>query len=79
MIDWSAVPTVVTTAPHCPECFALRPMVTRTDQNGDGTVTRKCICRECSLAFKIAVELPLPNSGNWTLGQQYDSETLEDL
>ncbi len=57
-IDWSTVEVVFVTRPQCPHCHALEYVTTKSEPNGDGTVTRKAICRTCSQPFKISVELP---------------------
>lgn len=56
--SWLTAPIVFVVAPACPLCRAPRPIVVRSEQNGDGSVTRKAICRQCSTRFKICVELP---------------------
>jgi len=55
--SWIDVPTVFIVAPSCPRCGALRPITIRSEQNGDGSVTRKAVCRRCSSRFKIVVEV----------------------
>ena len=56
--SWTDAPCITVVAPACPICRALRPIIVRTEQNGDGSVTRKSVCRRCSERFKIVVELP---------------------
>jgi hypothetical protein len=56
-INWADCPLVVVTAPACP-CGSLEYTTQRSEANGDGTTTRKAICRECGHPFKIAIELP---------------------
>jgi hypothetical protein len=58
MREWADVPAIVVYAPACPSCRALRPIIVRSEANGDGSTTRKAICRRCSERFKIIVELP---------------------
>ena len=55
---WSDVPCIFVEAPACPMCRMVRPIIIRSEQNGDGSVTRKAVCRRCSARFKIVVELP---------------------
>lgn len=62
-IDWSSVTMVFTVEMHCPECLAIRPIVIRTEQAGDGSKSRKCICRKCSEAFLVVIEPPVPIFG----------------
>lgn len=61
--DWSAAPTI-TIFVHppdppspCPACGHAKPIISRTEANGDGSSTRKAICRRCSQRFKVAVEI----------------------
>jgi hypothetical protein len=56
--SWADAPMVVITLPGCPWCGAVKPILVRSEDNGDGSVTRKVICRQCSGRFKIVVELP---------------------
>lgn len=64
--SWFDAPCVVIVAPACPYCSARRPVIVRSEANGDGTTTRKAVCRRCSRKFKIVVELP--DSGNREIG-----------
>lgn len=59
---WADVPLVTIELPHCPICLGGDPLIVRSEKNGDGSFTRKCICRHCSERFKIVFELP--ESGN---------------
>lgn len=68
---WADAPTASIIAPHCPLCLALRPIIVRSEQNGDGSVTRKAVCRECSQRIKIVVELPIFGSAD--CGGLYDA------
>jgi hypothetical protein len=55
-------PTVVA----CPHCGCEQFDRSRSDPNGDGTNTRKCICVGCDDIFKIVIELPQTgNSEVW--------------
>jgi hypothetical protein len=55
---WSHAPCVFVHAPACPSCGSLDLLTIRSEQNGDGSTTRKTICRRCSKKFKVVVELP---------------------
>jgi hypothetical protein len=55
---WQDAPLVFITAAACPACGAGKPLIVRSEANGDGSTTRKAICRRCSERFKIVVELP---------------------
>lgn len=61
-IDWADVPFVFVLLPTCPACGSPDYEKVRTESNGDGSVTRKAICRACGEPYKICVELP--DSGN---------------
>ncbi len=58
MNAWHDAPLIFTTAIHCPLCFAVRPIPVRCAANGDGSTTRRYVCRECSRRFVVVVELP---------------------
>jgi DNA-directed RNA polymerase subunit M/transcription elongation factor TFIIS len=55
-VDWSQQPTVFIVAACCPHCGAVEHDRSRTDDNGDGSVTRFCKCRICGGRFKLVVE-----------------------
>lgn len=60
--SWQDAPTVtifVVPAPPapCPQCGYQKSIITRTDDNGDGSSTRKCVCKRCSSRFKVVVEI----------------------
>jgi hypothetical protein len=60
---WADVPIVFITRPVCPRCRSARsPIIVRSEHNGDGSTTRKCVCAFCSRRYKVVVELP--GSGN---------------
>jgi hypothetical protein len=61
-IDWSSVPTVFIVVATCPRCGCCEYDRTKTADNGDGTRTRKVICRACSQPYKISVEMPEPGN-----------------
>ncbi len=64
--SWADAPCVFVVLPTCPDCGGGSWVNVRTEQNGDGSRTRKCVCRRCSGRFKIVAE-PLPDSGNCDL------------
>gem|GEM_PF-1838913 len=48
--------------PACPGCGSTRPpIITRTEDQGDGSVLRKCVCKEsdCGQHYKLVLE-PIP-------------------
>ena len=58
-MNWANVPLTYIVAIHCPACLAVRPISVRSAANGDGSTTRRYVCRECSGRFIIVVELPI--------------------
>ena len=58
MTTWDTAPLVFVEAICCPHCGALRPIIVRTSQGGDGSRSRRCVCRRCSRRFVVVVELP---------------------
>lgn len=46
----------------CPHCGAPRPITVRSDKGGDGSISRKSICRGCSQRFVVVLEPPEENS-----------------
>ena len=54
--DWSTAPTVFVSATQCPKCGATRYTRSRTNNNGDGSVTKHCRCNACGERFKVCVE-----------------------
>jgi hypothetical protein len=61
-VRWQDCPIVFVTLPACPYCGTTGFITVRSEANGDGSVTRKSVCRRCSERFKLVIELP--NSGN---------------
>ncbi len=70
-INWSAVPIVfipLPPRPACPACQSTRqPIITRSEDQGDGSILRKCVCRDCNEPFRIVAEPdePLPVIGKF--------------
>jgi hypothetical protein len=56
--DWSKAPVVFVTVPTCPGCGSRQYHRTRTDANGDGSATRKVICRACVADRQSAIGDP---------------------
>jgi hypothetical protein len=63
---WDTAPMIFVVRPACPACGRLDYRRVRTEDNGDGSATRKVICKGCSAKYKIVVELP--ETGNGELG-----------
>lgn len=62
---WASTPIITIYAATCPHCKAQEHYDRdRTDDNGDGSRTKKAICRTCGKRFRIVIE-PLPVSGSW--------------
>jgi len=61
-IDWATADSITIYRPACPRCLAEEYEKLRTDDNGDGSHTRKVRCRACGNNFKIIVE-SLPDLG----------------
>ncbi|WP_436716397.1 hypothetical protein U8335_02295 [Roseiconus lacunae] len=62
-IRWTEVP--ITFAPliiiRCPECKSDRkPVIVNTTTEDDGSITRRCICRECGAPSLLVLE-PIEN------------------
>jgi hypothetical protein len=57
-IDWQAAPYVFVVAPSCPHCGSAGYSKVRSEAGGDGSTTRKVICRGCSEPYRIVIELP---------------------
>lgn len=60
MADWSTAEIVYIPAVACPGCAALRPIIVRSQSEGDGSVSRRCVCRRCAERFVVVVEPPEP-------------------
>ena len=64
--SWQDAPYVFIALPSCPSCGSLKPIIVRSESNGDNSTTRKCVCRSCSKRFLIVTEPPddaLPKFG----------------
>jgi hypothetical protein len=44
--------------PVCPRCGALGYHRLRSEASGDGSVTKRVVCRGCARKYLIVVELP---------------------
>lgn len=56
--SWSTAPLVFVIRPACPVCGSTDYVRTRTDDNGDGSATKKVICKGCGGRYKIILESP---------------------
>ncbi len=41
---------------RCPVCHSRNVQTIRSEDNGDGTTTRRSQCRECFLKFRVVIE-----------------------
>lgn len=49
-------PLVFIERPRCPTCGSADLQTRRTTQNGDASLSRDTLCRECKLHFVVVVE-----------------------
>lgn len=67
-INWSDTPLQFIQAPPpvlCPFCLTDEPPLhQRSEDQGDGSILRKHICRNCSEPFRVVIEPTLPAVGN---------------
>ncbi len=72
MSHWDQAELVFLTRPLCPYCRHEKWISIRTLQGGDGSSSRRCICRKCSRRFILVFEPPdeppefLPKFGSST-------------
>ncbi len=66
MATWEDAPLVFTEMVCCPHCHTLRkPIVIRTERGGDGSRSRKQVCRVCSRRWVLVIETEaLPENGS---------------
>lgn len=68
--SWTDAPMVFIPAVACPDCRAVKPIIIRSTRENDGSTTRRCVCRRCSVRFLAIIEPPeeieepLPKIGN---------------
>ena len=56
---WEDAPLVFVQRPTCPHCGSgATPQTIRSEDNGDGSTTRKSVCARCGERFKVVIELP---------------------
>jgi hypothetical protein len=54
--SWNDTPIVFTTACGCPHCHAAEHKRTDTEDQGDGSIVRYCICKRCGKQYRNVVE-----------------------
>lgn len=67
--EWEGQPMVFVTIPACPHCGSFKRATIRSERNGDGSRTRKTICRKCKGKYLLIAEPPLPDSGSGGEGE----------
>jgi DNA-directed RNA polymerase subunit M/transcription elongation factor TFIIS len=64
MTTWSDVPTLFLPRLRCPKCGTFRtPLLTRSADGGDNSISRKYTCRECGVRFLVVCDPELPILG----------------
>ena len=68
MSTWSDAPLVFVDAVRCPYCHTTRkPIIIRSARGGDGSSSRKHVCRVCGRRWILVIEPPedtLPHFGS---------------
>lgn len=59
---WKDCEIVFIPRTQCPHCQSPRPIVIRSERGGDGSTSRKCVCRSCSRRFVVVIEPTEENS-----------------
>ncbi|NLX55707.1 MAG: hypothetical protein GXY58_11390 [Planctomycetaceae bacterium] len=64
MTRWQDVPMLFLPRLRCPSCGTFRtPLLTRSEDGGDNSVSRKYTCRECGTRFLVVFDPELPILG----------------
>lgn len=64
MTTWQSVPIVVVPRPCCPHCGdAGYPEIKRSAGGGDGSMSRKCVCRSCGGRWVLLIDPDVPVAG----------------
>lgn len=64
MTRWRDVPMLFLPRLRCPSCGSLRtPLLVRSADGGDGSVSRKYVCRDCGRRFLCVLDPELPILG----------------
>ena len=58
--DDESIPMIFVEAISCPHCHQVKPIIVKTLDGGDGSKSRRCVCRSCSMRFVVVIELPEP-------------------
>lgn len=74
--SWRSVPVVHVPRPRCPACGTPEyPRLVRSVANGDGSQTRRCVCRHCGQRFVLVMDPDLPTTGSNDDVSAYDPPT----
>lgn len=57
--------------PPCPFCDSADRIRVRSEANGDGSTTQKCICRKCEQRYRVCYEPLIARTGNDDDGDRY--------
>lgn len=60
---WALAPDIWIEIPSCPSCGATSFQTIRVESGGDGSRTRKSVCKICGQRCKIIFEPRLPSGG----------------
>lgn len=66
--SWADAPRVFISLPACPKCAGDDLKAVRSYANGDGSTTRRTICRSCGCRFFVVAE-PSPEFGQTAEGE----------
>lgn len=71
---WAEAPYVFIPLPSCPHCGSYqRPITIRSESGGDGSTTRKSVCRHCGGRFLLVLEPAVPGVGKSMPTTRYDT------
>ena len=56
--SWADAPRVFISLPACPKCAGRDLETVRSEANGDGSRTRRTICRDCGQKVFVVAEFP---------------------
>jgi len=63
--NWSDAPLVFTEMVACPCCGTTRrPIIIRSERGGDGSRSRRQVCKVCSRRWVLVIEPPAEFSGD---------------
>lgn len=75
MTSWATETLIFIPRLRCPACGTFRtPLLTRSQDGGDNSVSRKYTCRECGFRFVAVFDPELPILGMDDHERRYDSQ-----